>query len=181
VGNRQRLLPSPWLFIALAAVLGLNASSASAGSTAETRVRANKTVTDDSVGPISRETPGGVGCLRPATGHVVVGSCVATNNDGEQIAKATSPVWQCFQSFRGKTKTNGQSGSKKEFYEWHFTHCDIEVYDKNCKHKGTMDPMTGEMIKPAIGEFQRSVRGDRWNSPVQDVYGAVRTMHPIQG
>ena len=27
---------------------------------------------------------------------------------------------------------------------------DIEVYDKNGKHLGSMDPTTGEMYKPAV-------------------------------
>lgn len=75
---------------------------------------------------------------------------VATEAGGEPVSKATSPIWQSFRPFKGQTKTNGLSGSKKEFYEWDFTHCDIEVYDKNGKHKGTMDPQTGDMIKPAV-------------------------------
>ena len=72
----------------------------------------------------------------------------------ENATKADSPVWQSLKPFRGKTKTNGLSGSKKEFYEWDYTHCDIEVYDKNGKHKGSMDPRTGEMIKPAVPGYE---------------------------
>jgi hypothetical protein len=46
-------------------------------------------------------------------------------------------------------KTSG-SGSQKRYYEWDYTHNDIEVYDKNGKHLGSMDPTTGEMYKPAV-------------------------------
>lgn len=74
----------------------------------------------------------------------------ATNTGDEQITKATSPTWQSFKPFRGPIKANGLTGSKKEFYTWDYTHCDIEVFDKNGNHKGSMDPKTDEMTKPAV-------------------------------
>jgi len=59
-----------------------------------------------------------------------------------------SPVWQDLKPHKGKTKTDGK-GRKKRFYEWDYTHGDIEVYDRNGKHLGSMDPKTGKMYKPA--------------------------------
>jgi hypothetical protein len=79
VSNRRRLLLSPlWLLIALAAMLGPNATSAAASSATETRVRAFEHVTVDSVGQQSSERPASVGCVRPETAAIVSGSCVAT-------------------------------------------------------------------------------------------------------
>ena len=76
--NTRRLLLSPLvLLIALAAILGLNASSAAAGGGLETRVRAIDHITVDAVGQPSSETAGGVGCLRPSQPAIVSGSCVA--------------------------------------------------------------------------------------------------------
>lgn len=143
MSNHRRLLLSPLLLlVALITVLTAGTMSASATHESETRVRAIPTTTDDAVGQHSSERPGHVGRLRPETAQLVSGSCVAT--------KADSTIWQSLKPFRGATKTNGLSGSKKEFYEWDFTHCDIEVYDKNGRHKGTMDATTGEMTKPAV-------------------------------
>lgn len=64
--------------------------------------------------------------------------------------KANSPVWQGFKPYRGDIKTNGRSGSGLRFYRWDYTHGDIEVFDKNGKHLGSMDPSSGAMTKPAV-------------------------------
>jgi hypothetical protein len=66
------------------------------------------------------------------------------------VSKADSPIWQSFQAWRGGTKTNGLSGSKRRYYEWDNTHEDIEVYDSNGNHLGSMDATSGAMIKPAV-------------------------------
>ena len=77
--DTRRLLLSPlWLLVALAAMLGLNATSAAAGSAAETRVRAFEHVTVDAVGQQSSERPASVGCVQPETADLASGSCVAT-------------------------------------------------------------------------------------------------------
>ena len=81
VSNHRRLLLSPlWLLIALATMLGLNASSAAAGGGLETRVRAFDHVTVDAVGQPSSERPASVGCLRPSQPGFASGSCVATES-----------------------------------------------------------------------------------------------------
>jgi hypothetical protein len=80
VSNHRRLLLSPlWFIVALATIVGLNASSAAAGGGLETRVRAFEHVTVDSVGQQSSERPASVGSVRPETVAMAVGSCVATN------------------------------------------------------------------------------------------------------
>jgi hypothetical protein len=66
------------------------------------------------------------------------------------IKKADSQFWKKLSPFRGKTKTNGKKGKKREYYEWDHTHDDIEVYDRQGDHKGSLDPCTGEMYKPAV-------------------------------
>ena len=36
------------------------------------------------------------------------------------------------------------------YYDWDWTHNDIEVYDRNGKHLGSMDPVTGIIYKDAV-------------------------------
>jgi hypothetical protein len=61
-----------------------------------------------------------------------------------------SQVWRDLKSYKGKTRTNGLSGKQAQYYEWDYTHNDIEVYDSKGRHIGSMDPMTGEMTKPPV-------------------------------
>lgn len=61
-----------------------------------------------------------------------------------------SPVWDKFQPYRDGTKTNGQSGKDRQYYQWDRTHGDIEVYDRRGRHQGSMHPETGEMYKPPV-------------------------------
>lgn len=61
--------------------------------------------------------------------------------------KADSPVWKKLRPYRGKTKTNGLSGRKKEYYEWDNTHKDIEAYDHSGRHLGSLDPKDGRLYK----------------------------------
>lgn len=67
-----------------------------------------------------------------------------------RVEKADSPVWQGTKPFRGKTRTNGESGRRREYYEWDNTHGDIEVYDRTGRHLGTRDPLSGELVKPPV-------------------------------
>ena len=66
------------------------------------------------------------------------------------IEKAESEIWQALKSFQGKTKTNGLVGKKRRYYEWDYTHGDIEVYNSKFKHMGSMDALSGKMYKPAV-------------------------------
>ncbi|MGH0590024.1 SAR2788 family putative toxin [Bacillus mycoides] len=67
----------------------------------------------------------------------------------KQLTKSNSPVWKGLSPHKGKTKASGK-GSKKKYYEWDHTHNDIEVYDSKGKHLGSMDPLTGDMIKGPV-------------------------------
>lgn len=60
-------------------------------------------------------------------------------------SKADSPVWQNLDNAGNGVKTDG-----KRFYEWDYTHNDIEVYNKRGVHLGSMDPLTGDMYKDAV-------------------------------
>lgn len=64
--------------------------------------------------------------------------------------KSKSPVWKGLKHHKGDIRTNGKSGSEKRFYRWDDKHDDIEVYDKNGKHLGSMDPRIGKIYKKAV-------------------------------
>jgi RHS repeat-associated protein len=70
----------------------------------------------------------------------------------EVVAKAESAVWKKLKAWRGKTKTNGESGGARRYYEWDHQEGHIEVYDLRGKHLGKMDPQTGEMIQNSAVE-----------------------------
>jgi Cytotoxic len=43
-----------------------------------------------------------------------------------------------------------RSDDGKRLYTWDSLHGEIEVFNGRGKHLGSMDPITGEMVKPAI-------------------------------
>ncbi len=64
--------------------------------------------------------------------------------------KQESEIWKSFDNVKEtKYKTSGH-GKNKRYYDWDPLHNDIEVYDSNGKHLGSMDPVTGEMYKPPV-------------------------------
>ena len=71
------------------------------------------------------------------------------------ITKAERPVWKTFDNYRDGIKTSGK-GKKKQYYEWDYTHNDIEYYDSNKLHLGSLDPCTGEHYKD--GEIGRNIK-----------------------
>ena len=64
-------------------------------------------------------------------------------------SKANSKVWNSLHSYKGSIKKSGV-GKKTKYYEWDFTHNDIEVYDSKGKHLGSIEPTTGELYKPPV-------------------------------
>jgi len=68
----------------------------------------------------------------------------------QEIYLIQNPPWKDLQPYRGSIKTNGETGSKRRFYEKDYTHKDVEVYDSNGVHLGSMDAETGKMTKPAV-------------------------------
>ncbi|WP_420908106.1 colicin E3/pyocin S6 family cytotoxin [Macrococcus armenti] len=65
------------------------------------------------------------------------------------VTKSDSPVCKKFKSAKNGRKTIG-SGKNKKYYEWDNTHKEIEVYNSKGVHIGFMDPLTGQMTKPAV-------------------------------
>ena len=80
-----------------------------------------------------------------------------SKNDAEDKERKTNPekseseIWKGFKNYKDKTKTNGLTGKKREYYEWDGFHKDIEVFDHRGEHKGSMDPKTGKIYKPPKG------------------------------
>ncbi|NTH59550.1 filamentous hemagglutinin, partial [Agrobacterium rhizogenes] len=74
------------------------------------------------------------------------------NADGERVTNPTkgeSEIWKDLDN-AGKGRKKSGSGSKTRYYEWDYTHNDIEVYNNKGKHLGSMNPTTGEMYKPPV-------------------------------
>ena len=65
------------------------------------------------------------------------------------VEKAESKVWKNLKTYKGKTKMSGK-GNKIKYYQWDNLHNEIEVYDRNGRHLGTMCSKKGKMIKPAV-------------------------------
>ncbi|WP_431322670.1 hemagglutinin repeat-containing protein [Rhizobium sp. YTU87027] len=63
--------------------------------------------------------------------------------------KGESKVWQELDNAGNGRKKSG-TGSKTRYYEWDYTHNDIEVYDNKGRHLGSADPTTGEIYKPPV-------------------------------
>jgi hypothetical protein len=110
------------------------------------------------------QATGGAGGCRPAS--AAVAAEVAPKPKPKRTAdrkptctKATSDVWKGFKPYRGDIKTDGARGSKQRFFQWDATHGDIEVYDHNGDHLGSMDPSSGTMTKPPVKG--RTLRGLR--------------------
>lgn len=57
---------------------------------------------------------------------------------------------------KGKTQIQGSSQKRRRWqtvdgklYEWDYQHGAVEKYDRNGKHLGEFDPITGEQVKSA--------------------------------
>ncbi|MER8032961.1 DNRLRE domain-containing protein [Streptomyces bauhiniae] len=68
----------------------------------------------------------------------------------EKATPANSPFWKKLKSYKGKTRTNGKTGKSRRYYEWDYTHGDVEVYDSKGGHLGSADPEGGEIYKPRV-------------------------------
>jgi RHS repeat-associated protein len=66
------------------------------------------------------------------------------------IKKQESEIWNNLDNVKGSDRKTSGQGKNKQYYEWDFTHNDIEVYDSKGNHLGSMDPVTGEMYKPPV-------------------------------
>ena len=88
--------------------------------------------------------------VTPDQGGEIDNSPLVNGDRPQKLAPAESPIWKGLKSVGGKTRTNGLSGKSKRLYQWDHTHGDIEVYDGNGRHLGSMEPVSGEMYKPAV-------------------------------
>ncbi len=86
-----------------------------------------------------------VGCIHSAT----------INNDRTKflslirvgLPPSMSPIWNSFDNYRGKIKKNSKG---TEYYQWDYTHGDIEVYNSRGEHLGCIDAITGAWTKNAV-------------------------------
>jgi RHS repeat-associated protein len=75
------------------------------------------------------------------------------------FARGEEPFWEGLKPYRDGIRTNGESGKQRRFYERDRTHGDLEVYDREGRHLGSVDPKTGEQTKPAVpGRTNENVR-----------------------
>ena len=58
-----------------------------------------------------------------------------------------SPIWKGFERHLDKVKRN-KKGDR--YYQWDYTHGDIEEYSARGEHLGCIDGRTGERTKPAV-------------------------------
>ena len=108
-------------------------------------------------------TRGVAGAIASEAGSIASGTMLIAssgNNGGNNsnsednkrkanVEKQESDVWKNLDNSKNGRKTSG-SGSNKQYYEWDYTHKDIEVYDSKGKHIGSMDPATGKLYKGAV-------------------------------
>lgn len=66
------------------------------------------------------------------------------------VKKQESPVWKSLSNVKGTDRKTTGTGKNQRYYEWDYTHNDIEVYDNKGRHLGSMHPITGEIYKPAV-------------------------------
>lgn len=67
-------------------------------------------------------------------------------------SKQESPQWKKLKAHRGSIKTNGKSGKAARYYEWDYTHNDIEEYGPGPRyeHRGSIDPINGDRYRAAV-------------------------------
>jgi len=66
------------------------------------------------------------------------------------VSKSESPQWRSFRTVKNSSLRTSGSGVNQRYYKWDFTHNDIEVFNYRGEHLGSMDPVTGEIYKPAV-------------------------------
>ncbi|MBO7226416.1 MAG: hypothetical protein J6V33_02385 [Bacteroidales bacterium] len=62
-------------------------------------------------------------------------------------SKSESKYWRSLKNEGNGRKSSGK-GKKKQYYEWDYTHNDIEVYNHRGEFIGSADPITGDIYKP---------------------------------
>jgi Cytotoxic len=69
-----------------------------------------------------------------------------------QCTKSNSPVWKSLKPYKGSLRTNGKSGKAQRFYEWDYTHNDIEEFGPapHYEHLGSRHPSTNKLYKGPV-------------------------------
>ncbi len=82
-----------------------------------------------------------------------------------KTAPSESLIWQKMDAHKtvGSTtqKTNGLTGGKKRLFQWDRRHRDIEMYNRQGLHLGTIDPITGKKYKGPVED--RIINTNRLN------------------
>ena len=81
---------------------------------------------------------------------IVNGNGSGSNKRKFNVNKQESEQWNNLNKVKGQDRRTSGTGKNKQYYEWDFTHNDIEVYDAKGKHLGSMNPTSGEMYKPSV-------------------------------
>lgn len=68
----------------------------------------------------------------------------------QELHNKWTKTWGPDSPYKGKVRSNGLDGKKREYYTWDYTHNDIEVFNSRGVHMGSLDPTTGELYKPAV-------------------------------
>ena len=67
-------------------------------------------------------------------------------NTENKLSKSQSPIWKSLKPYRDNIKTNGLSGSKCLYFQWDYTHQEIEMYNHRGRPVDALDPITGERL-----------------------------------
>lgn len=69
-----------------------------------------------------------------------------SGGSGTTTSKASSPVWQSFEPYRGEIRRNNLSGSSRCYFTWDYTHNHIEKYNHLGKPIDAINPITGNRL-----------------------------------
>ena len=92
----------------------------------------------------------GVAAVATATVGENISNTTSNSKRKTNVSKHESEIFNSFEKVKGKTYRTSGKGRDRRYYDWDYTHNDIEVYDRNGNHLGSMDPTTGEMYKDAV-------------------------------
>ena len=87
--------------------------------------------------------------LQPWGGYGGVKTAQKTTKRVVKKLPSQSKIWKEYKSV-GKGRRTSGTGKKQQYYEWDYTHGDIEMYNSKGKHMGSVHPETGLIYKPAV-------------------------------
>jgi filamentous hemagglutinin len=66
------------------------------------------------------------------------------------MKRATGPFVDSLSPLKRKSQRRRWTGPREQIYEEDTQHGELEKYNKRGKHEGSVDPATGEVIKPPV-------------------------------